>query len=148
LTLRIPVLFCTFTAASNGLVNYIYLEAGVIDTTVTQVLLLGGTDLLRVFRCLPIIEAFKKHQVWKQNKLLSCGLYSYVRKVTIILKVQLLILFVIFFALFTVTQTGMNTLNSHNFNKPQSAHCITAVYQKSAAQVTDTEFLRPFRSVI
>ena len=118
-----------------------------IDTAVAQVLMLGGADPLRVFRCLPMFKAFKKQQVWMQNKLLSCGLHSYVRKAMIISKDQLLIFSMIFLVLFTVIQTGMNTLNSHNFNKPQSAQCITAVYQKSAAQVTDREILCPFLSV-
>jgi hypothetical protein len=63
-------------------------------------------------------------------------------------KVQLQIFFTIFFVLFTVIETSMNTPNSHNFNKPQSLQCITAVYQKSAAQATDTKVLYPFRSII
>jgi hypothetical protein len=82
-----------------------------------------------------------------QNKLFSCAEYSYVRKATFIVKVHLQIFFTIFLVTFTVIEAGMDTLSSHNLSKPQSAQCITAVYQKSATQVPDTEVLYPFRSV-
>jgi hypothetical protein len=76
--------------------------------------------------------------------------YSYVRKATFVLKVQLLIFFMIFLALFTVIETDMNTLNSHNFNKPQARNVsqLYIVSQLCSRDRHTSSISVPFRCVI